>query len=74
MADAGIDDDFVRQVRQEVSPGTSALFVLTTDAVPDKVREAFVDSGLHARLIHTNLTHEQETALREAFAEEAVAS
>jgi uncharacterized membrane protein len=67
MADVGIDDTFIRQVRDEVTPGTSALFVLTSDAVMDKVREAF--KGQNMELLHTNLSDEQEGALREAFAE-----
>src|SRR3712207_6048413 len=29
MADVGIDDNFIRQVREKVTPGTTALFALT---------------------------------------------
>lgn len=50
-----------------VTPGTSALFVLSSDAVLDKVRAAF--EGQHAELIHTNLSAEEEARLREVFAE-----
>lgn len=67
FADVGIDDTFIKQVQAEVTPGTSALFVLTSDAVWDKVKDAF--AGQSAQLIHTNLSHEQEEQLREAFAE-----
>jgi uncharacterized membrane protein len=68
MSDAGIDDRFIKDVRDQVTPGTSALFVLTSDAVQDKVRDAF--AGQRPQLISTNLSNEQEAALREAFAEE----
>src|SRR3954447_13972637 len=68
LADAGIDDDFIKSVRSEVQAGTSALFVMSSDAVIDKVRDAF--KGMHAELLHTNLSDEQENILREAFAEE----
>jgi uncharacterized membrane protein len=68
LTDVGIDDDFIRTVRQQVTPGTSALFVMTSDAVLDKVEEAF--KGSHGRLISTNLSKEQEDKLREAFAED----
>jgi uncharacterized membrane protein len=68
MSDVGIDDEFIKEVRDQVTPGTSALFVLTSDAVQDKVRDAF--AGLRPQLISTNLTNEQEQALRAAFAEE----
>ncbi|MDN5916654.1 MAG: DUF1269 domain-containing protein [Pseudonocardia sp.] len=67
MADVGIDDEFIEQVRENVTPGTSALFVMTSHAVADKVIERFRGSG--ASLISTNLSTEQETKLREAFSE-----
>jgi uncharacterized membrane protein len=67
MADVGIDDEFIREVRAQVTPGTSALFVLTQNAVVDKVVEEFKNSG--ATLVSTNLSHEQEAQLREAFAD-----
>ena len=67
LSDVGINDDFVKRARDEVTPGTSALFVLTTDAVLDRVAEAF--SGDKPHLVFTNLSNEQENALREAFAE-----
>jgi len=68
MTDVGIDDDFIRSVREKVQPGTSALFVLTSDAVIDKVNDAF--AGAHAELIHTNLSNDEEQRLREAFADD----
>ena len=68
LTDVGIDDDFIGKVREQVTPGTSALFVMTSDAVLDKVEEAF--KGVHGTLISTNLSQEQEDKLREAFAED----
>ena len=65
MSDVGIDDDFIKSVRDEVTPGTSALFVLTSDAVQDKVAAAF--EGRQMELVSTNLTAEQDAKLREAF-------
>lgn len=47
--------------------GTSSFFVLTSDAVMDKVREAI--EGHRAQLMHTNLSGAQEETLREVFAE-----
>jgi uncharacterized membrane protein len=67
MADVGIDDDFIDAVKQKVTPGTSALFVMTSDAVVDKVHDAF--KGQNVELIQTNLSDEEEAKLREAFAE-----
>ncbi|WP_305092043.1 DUF1269 domain-containing protein [Prescottella sp. R16] len=67
MTDVGIDNDFIAQVKDKVTPGTSALFVLTTDATIDRVHEEF--RGQSAELISTNLSHEQESQLREVFAD-----
>jgi uncharacterized membrane protein len=68
LSDVGIDDEFIRRVRDEVTPGTSALFVMTANAVTDRVLEPF--RGNRPELITTNLSKEQEARLREAFAEE----
>jgi uncharacterized membrane protein len=67
MTDVGIDDNFIREVREHVTPGTSALFVMTSDVVADKVLHEFKQTG--ATLLSTNLSNEQEGKLREAFAE-----
>src|SRR4051812_1448523 len=68
MSDVGIDDSFIRRMREEIQPGTSALFVLSSGAVVDKVRDAF--QGQQMILVETNLSHEQEDKLREVFSEE----
>ena len=68
LADVGISNDFINSVREKVTPGTSALFLLSSDAVQDRVREEF--QGVQAELISTNLSVEQENKLREAFATE----
>jgi uncharacterized membrane protein len=67
LTDVGIDDEFIKRVREKVTPGTSALFVMTTDAVIDRVAAEF--RGTQAELISTNLSAEQEAALRHAFGE-----
>jgi len=69
LSDVGIDDNFINSVRDQVTPGTSALFVMTSDAVQDKVFAAVKDAGLHGELVRTNLSDEQETKLRETFSE-----
>lgn len=68
MANVGIDNDFIERVRQQITPGSSALFALTSDAVIDRVRSAFADSN--AELLETNLSSEEEARLRDAFAED----
>src|SRR3954466_13381525 len=58
MSDIGIDDDFIKRARDEITPGTSALFLMSSGAVIDKVHEAFRDQRVE--LVSTNLSHEQE--------------
>ena len=67
LADVGISDSFIKSVRDQVTPGTSALFLLSSDAVIDRVKEEFPSHD--AELISTNLSTEQEAKLREAFAD-----
>ena len=64
----GIDEDFIKRIRDTVTPGTSALFVLSSGAVQDRVVAAF--KGTRAELVQTNLSAEQEQALRGAFADD----
>lgn len=64
----GIDETFIKTVRDKVTPGTSALFVMSGEAQLERVKEAFKDSQME--LISTNLSPQQESELREAFAEE----
>jgi uncharacterized membrane protein len=67
LSDVGISDEFIAKVRAKVTPGTSALFALTSDAVVDRVLAEFRHTN--AELISTNLSNEQEATLREAFAD-----
>jgi uncharacterized membrane protein len=68
MADFGIDDDFIKATRSKVTEGTSALFLLTSDAVSDKIADEL--KGEQFELIASNLTKEEEEALMETFSEE----
>lgn len=65
FADYGIDDDFIKRVREQVTPGTSALFLMTEKAVVDRVVEEL--KGGDFKLISSNLSKEQEDQLRTAF-------
>lgn len=67
FTDYGIDDNFIKQVRDQVTPGTSALFLLTSDAVVDRIAEALKEAGITGQIISTNLSGEQEAKLKEAF-------
>lgn len=68
LADVGIDDGFINRVKERVIPGTSALFLLSSDAVVERVREAL--QGFSGELVASNLTAEQEEKLRDVFGPE----
>jgi uncharacterized membrane protein len=66
FADIGIDDNFIREVGDQISPGTSALFLMTSDATAlDKIAQRL--SQHKFEILRTNLPAEQEQALRDAF-------
>lgn len=64
----GIDKDFIKQAQDKVTEGTSALFLMTSQAVQDKVTDAVKKSGIKFDLFYTNLSEEQEKQLQEDFA------
>jgi uncharacterized membrane protein len=66
LADVGIDDHFINRVRDRVTPGTSALFLLTSDDEVDRIRHAFA-LGSRPELIVTDLDPLHEAALRAVF-------
>lgn len=65
FADYGIDDEFIKKTREQVTEGTSALFLLSSGAVMDKVAEEF--KGTDLEIIATNLSKEQEQELQSVF-------
>ena len=68
MADVGINDDFIKQSRDKVTEGTSAVFLLTQNAVVDRVAEAFTSLPPY-ELIASNLSAEEEAKLKDVFAD-----
>jgi uncharacterized membrane protein len=68
MVDMGISDQFIDDVKKKITPGTSALFLLTDDEVVDRIETELKD--MSPELIASNLSAEQEAKLREVFAEE----
>lgn len=66
LRDAGIDDNFMKKLAEHLKPGSAALCVLVHQMTPDKVLEEIRPFG--GTVIQTNLSHENETKLREALA------
>ena len=71
LGDIGIDDSFIKNVSEAIEPGNSALFLLTRDAKLERIVEETSDMSFE--IIETNLSPDEETRLREAFAAEEVA-
>ena len=69
LTDVGIDDGFMKDMGQELRPGTSALFVLVRKSTPDKVLPELRELG--GRVFTTSLSQEDERRLREALEGEA---
>jgi len=64
---AGIDGTLLQAVKDDMQLGTSALVVLSADAAIDSVAKAF--EGQAMELIRSDLSVQQEDALRTAFNE-----
>jgi uncharacterized membrane protein len=65
FSDYGIDDEFIKDLSEQLQPGTSAIFVLVHDAQPDRVIDQL--KKFNGEIIHTSLSNEQESQLKEAF-------
>ena len=65
FADIGIDDKFIKEVRSKVTEGTSALFLMSSGAVVDRIKEAV--QGKQFEIIASNLSAEEEEKLRATF-------
>ncbi|WP_191967167.1 MULTISPECIES: DUF1269 domain-containing protein [Haloferax] len=68
FADFGIDDDFIKEVGDTIEPGHSALFLLVRDVQTERVIDEL--ESFAPNVIRTNLSPQQEDALREAFGAE----
>src|SRR5579883_2884043 len=67
LTDYGIDDNFVKQLGANLTPGSSALIMLVSRATPDKVVPEVAKYG--GKIIQTSLSTEQEQRLRDALAQ-----
>jgi uncharacterized membrane protein len=66
LAELGIHDTFVNRVRDTVTPGTSALFLLGSDLVVDEAHDLF-GVGQRVKVLSTRLSRVQEGRLRQVF-------
>jgi uncharacterized membrane protein len=64
-SDYGIDDKFIKQLSEQMTPNSSALFVLVRHSTPEKVIPEVSKFG--GTLIQTSLSKETEDKLRSAL-------
>jgi len=71
LADAGINDRFMKDVSQTLQSGNAALFLMIRKMTADKVLEAV--QGIGGTVMRTSFDHTKEQALRDALAAHAAA-
>src|SRR6202012_5801506 len=64
LSDAGIDDDFMKEAAQALTPGSAGLFLLIHKLTTDRVLSAL--EGVGGTVIRPSFDHSHEQALREA--------
>ena len=67
LHDAGINDQFMKDLADTLKPNTSALFVLVRKAKPDRVLEVLKGTG--GKILQSSLSHEEVDRLQGALAE-----
>ena len=68
LADVGIDDQFMKELGQNLKPGGSMLFILFRSITMDKALQELAGTG--GTIIQTSLSHEDEDRLRKAMNED----
>jgi uncharacterized membrane protein len=66
LGDVGIDDKFMKNLAETIKPGSAALCLLIRSMTEDRVIEEIKPFG--GTIIKTNLSHDDETKLRDALA------
>ena len=72
LADVGVDDKFMKELGEKLTPGSAALIVLERSSTPDKVVPRISQYGGH--VIQSSLSHDAEERLDTALQHTAAAS
>ena len=67
LSDAGINDDFMRDLGAKLTAGTAAVFVLVRKISADKVAERLALLPTKGHILQTSLSKEAEATLRAAL-------
>ena len=71
-SDYGINDDFMRSVAQQMTPDSSAIFMLVTKITPDKVLTELSKFG--GTILRTSFTQDVEAKWQAALSEAEVSN
>lgn len=69
LMDTGVDGKFVKQVGEEIKPGTSALFVLLSHE--NQAAEMAIMRQFNGKVMQTNLSTEAEENLKRALKDDS---
>lgn len=70
LTDIGVDDNFMRELGETMTPSTSALFVLVRKVTPDKVLEEIAPYG--GKVLRTSLSKDREAQLQEVLSNRGI--
>lgn len=65
LADSGIDDAFMKELGETLTPGSSALFVAVRKTKPEKVLEWLQPYAGSCKILQCDMPAENETLLRD---------
>ena len=65
LSDIGVDDEFMRELGETLTPGTSALFILVRKVTPDKVLDEVSKYG--GKILRTSLSKDDESQLQDVL-------
>ena len=65
LTDVGVDDKFMKELGGALQPGSAAVVLLVRESTPDKVLPRISPYG--GTVVHSSLSDEAETRLREAL-------
>lgn len=68
FSDIGINDKFMKELGENFTPGSSAIFILIRKVTPDKVLEGI--KGFKGKVLKTSLTVDKEEALQKVLDQE----
>jgi uncharacterized membrane protein len=65
LTDVGLDDRFMKDLAQTLTPGSSVLFALVRSSTPDRVLDELKGTG--GKILRSSLAHEDEAKLQKAL-------